>query len=1339
MSLPNLQIKNTGAAQTNVPFTCGHVFAAGDLLPSEGLAGLQVDVKATHPGGSVRHAILSGVITSLASGATVTMALTKAARTTPAPAVPADFSSLDSVVTIVDSGVTYSASLASLMSGAHTTFLSGDVVSEWIVGGPLKTSANASHPTISARFQVRAYKGLAKARVRVIIENCKVVNGSSTAHANYDITVTVGGAQVYAKTGLTHLCFTRFTRVFWSGTAPVAYVRHDVPYLLASKSVPNYDPALIGNLDATALANRKAAIDSNREPFANGIAAQYMPTTGGRPDIGILPGWDVAHILTMDANSADVSFSQSELMGGWEVHRRDSTTGKPVVISDLASNVGLTGPSSYAITGVTASATPVITCPNHKFKPGMMAFFLNVGGVGNINYGAYVVGAVTTNTFELANLNTTGQNYTNGGIAIPYNINQIDMAHCPAVGFLAYMLSGDHYHLEEMQFYSGFMSQGEQRTGLFDGQQLRAQAWGMRFLAHAAYLTPDDDQLKVSFTNALNANITKYNTLYSNNSSANKLGVFVGGSAWSDPDGTGVWSRVWQEDFITQSVGHLVELGFTQAAPLFNFKAKYPISRMNYCRMLASSYSLVLKPATNSPMYENIADVFTASYPQNYPQTGNDILGQVKNSAAMAAQVGPINFETIGANDMMGYPSGALGYVANMQPALAYAATHRAAGGVAAWAAYQGRVTKQDYSVNPEFAIVPRDVSTVPIEPEPEPEIPTGQNMTIAENVIETTAGTSTATLSLTGTTLGHRTFAAAVAAGHLTVGATKIPIHVQDDAGNWLNGEYTLTSATLLTRTSIGSSSTAGGDVTLAGVVRTVSLAPTDAYFKKLVSIDAAATTTVADPSTMLIPMKDAAGVVTWIPITSFIAAISTSMAQLIELTATPNTKILVSNDGTSLGYAKVSAVLALGGAAPSETISVTTPSAKVTGTAFTLAGGYTLGPPTALDYSLDGGSTWIAAQTPTIGSGAYSFSVTLSTANASQVINVRDHNNISVIGASSSFMVTGQAVQALTVATPSSKTTNVAFTVTGTYVNGTPTALDYSIDGGTNWVQIASPTIGSGNYSFSMTLTAANASQVLKVRDRTTSVTGTSGAFAVAAPVQTLAVTTPSAQVAGTAFTVAGTYANGTPTALQTSIDGGTNWVNVTSPTIGSGAYSFSFTIASANASQVLKVRDATTSTVGTSAAFVVSAPAVVPVAYLFNGPKFGPMPTTMAYTGGNYTDLSMDVIIKTAGGVAPIDADVDVYCGQSLSSSVMPRPGNNNDTFKIAGRLGAGNSEYDGVYSVGQVYHFRANGGNAPLFVWWFVFAKGADPQTATPIFAKAYDGYNSGTPIAITITG
>ncbi|RYF39189.1 MAG: hypothetical protein EOO38_23650, partial [Cytophagaceae bacterium] len=98
--ITDVRFQNTSAvAQTSVPVTFGQVFAVGDVKTSDVLLGrmednslvtLQMDVKARHADGSVRHAIFSAIIPTLAANATRKMSLARnAAATTSAAISPA--------------------------------------------------------------------------------------------------------------------------------------------------------------------------------------------------------------------------------------------------------------------------------------------------------------------------------------------------------------------------------------------------------------------------------------------------------------------------------------------------------------------------------------------------------------------------------------------------------------------------------------------------------------------------------------------------------------------------------------------------------------------------------------------------------------------------------------------------------------------------------------------------------------------------------------------------------------------------------------------------------------------------------------------------------------------------------------------------------------------------------------------------------------------------------------------------------------------------------------------------------------------------------------------------
>ena len=60
-----------------------------------------------------------------------------------------------------------------------------------------------------------------------------------------------------------------------------------------------------------------------------GLANAYMPSTGGREDIGLLPGWAATYLLSMDKRAAEVTLGTGDLAGSWSIHYRDRQTDRP--------------------------------------------------------------------------------------------------------------------------------------------------------------------------------------------------------------------------------------------------------------------------------------------------------------------------------------------------------------------------------------------------------------------------------------------------------------------------------------------------------------------------------------------------------------------------------------------------------------------------------------------------------------------------------------------------------------------------------------------------------------------------------------------------------------------------------------------------------------------------------------------------------------------------------------------------------------------------------------------------------------------------------------------------
>jgi hypothetical protein len=583
-------------------------------------------------------------------------------------------------------GTQYTASAdAMLAAGNYTTWLSGPVVNEWLVSVPLKTSGGIEHPHLAARFAIRSWTGLDKARVDVTIENDWAYE-PSPRNFTYDVDVLVGGKSVYSKAALTHYHHARWRKVFWWGTAPETNVKHDGAYLIASKAVPGYDTSIA--ISAAALSSLKQRWDAkDTGPMGPGIVFPAMPNVGGRPDIGPLPQWAAMYLLSMDRDAKNITLGVGDLAGSWPIHYRDKATGRPVSLVDHP-YMTLLGHHGDAVNPVTKQDD----------------FFPACGG----------------------DCNTPAP-------GTPYKFYP-ESAHEPSLAYLPYLVTGDHYYLEELQFWANWnIFQGNPyyrgfEKGLVKSEQVRGQAWSLRTLGQAAYITPDGDPMKSYFVDRVGYNLAFYNDTYTTGN-PNQLGVLDGSSGFaaiayftpaSTTERTGV--APWQDDFFTWSAGYLSDLGFTDAKPLLAWKAKFPVGRMTapgYCWIDGAVYALAVRPSASSPLFATFAEAYQATMrnADGTPlvnSTGARYLDQACGSQAQAdwrTQFDKDNGTKRGpwsAGEMTGYATSVEGFPSNMQPALAVAVASGIPNAQAAWDIFINRPIKPDYSGEPQWAIVPQ-------------------------------------------------------------------------------------------------------------------------------------------------------------------------------------------------------------------------------------------------------------------------------------------------------------------------------------------------------------------------------------------------------------------------------------------------------------------------------------------------------------------------------------------------------------------------------------------------------------------------------------------------------
>ncbi len=660
----NTAVSLSGQPQTAVPLTFGQTFADGDVPAGQSLAlrvegasiPLQVDAKATHADGSLRHAVLTAVLPSVPANAAVPLLLstTPAVGGTPITAAALLATAFDSVVTANVGGTPYRASARELLQAdTSRTWLAGPLVTEWLLSAPLKTAGGQAHPHLSVRFAVRAYQGLQRVRVDVTVENDWAFAPSPQPYT-YDVNVSVGGATVFAQNALKHYSLARWRKVFWWGGEPEIDVRHERDVLLFNRSVPFYDPSLTLREQDLAALWIEWTTQTDTAPMGAGLVEPYMPMTGGRRDIGPLPGWAAQYLVSMDRRAKLATLGVGDLAGSWPIHYRDQNTDRPVSLADYPymSLLGNPGDMVNPHTGLSEAFPDCVGDCTTPFAP--------------------------------------------------------DSAHQPSLAYLPYLVTGDYYYLEELQFWANYNLLESNpyyrgfEQGLLHWGQVRGQAWSLRALAEAAFITPDAHPLKAYFVDRLEFNRVWYAAEFLA-PAANVLGFNPSGYAYAYDNGRGV--APWQDDFFTWSVGYAVDLGFTNWKPLLDYKARFSVGRMTapgMCWISAASYYLLVRDSDTAPDYTTLAQAYTATIEPA-------VRAQPCASAAMGQAFDP----PLQAGEMSGYSYSDEGYPSNMQPALAVAVQSGIAGADQAWSTFMSRSVKPEYSAEPQFAVVPRPAAVV--------------------------------------------------------------------------------------------------------------------------------------------------------------------------------------------------------------------------------------------------------------------------------------------------------------------------------------------------------------------------------------------------------------------------------------------------------------------------------------------------------------------------------------------------------------------------------------------------------------------------------------------------
>jgi hypothetical protein len=651
----------TGGSQ--IPFTIGQVLRQGYVPSGSALVsdatGFQCVVKNRWPDGSAKFAILSGRV-----DLTANVAKSIGLSVVSAPAATAAISTAELKAT----GVTASVQFGSI---GTVSWSAGDWDSpvQASVAGPEMSAFTYRKPIGSdahlvAWLEVRVYKG---GRVEVLpwIENGYLNVASPTAKIGI-ASFSLGGTQRFNQnlSLLNHqraVLASGTTLTHWYGGAdPQVTPRHNTAYLMSTKLVPNYRGT------TAASSPLFAQLPTTYTPLGQASFADYMPATGYDPGIGLLPEWDVSYLTSgADPRSYRAVLINGYAAGRYGIHYRDETTNRALRFS------------SY---------------PN---------LVMNTGS------GVSSIGASSTNSYTPANLGAEPPIY--------------DSPHHPSMGYMAYLLSGWNYYLEETQFLAtaNYLKQNnttrQASKGIFESSSgtgiTRGAAWSIRSLAQALTITPDADSLRSEFVGNVDENINYYFSRYVATAN-NPLGLvqpydhYNGGTA-SDP-----WQAAsWMDDFFTGTFGYMKDLRVNSAA-----------AQTKLDQFLAWKYRSIVGrlggSGTNAFSYRYAAQ-YTVNYaPSNSSDWDTGAGPWYSSWAAVARSMAIPTSGNLGEPLESGYPTEPTAYWGNLMPAISYAVDHAAPGASDAWTRITSAAnfpTQADgYNDQPVWGVKPRGAALVP-------------------------------------------------------------------------------------------------------------------------------------------------------------------------------------------------------------------------------------------------------------------------------------------------------------------------------------------------------------------------------------------------------------------------------------------------------------------------------------------------------------------------------------------------------------------------------------------------------------------------------------------------
>jgi hypothetical protein len=464
-------------------------------------------------------------------------------------------------------GTTYVADLPE--AAAEDRWLSGPLVVE-SRAYVTPMAGGAAHPVLRVLFDVRSYVGGGH-RVDVTVENSlDVIEGDAFT---YDVAVTVGGAEVFAKSGVVHGYLARWRQVFHTAGVAEGHVVPDFGPYFRSNALPPYLPSI----DAPALSVDGPAFDILRP----GAVMVPMNAHGGRAELAPYPDWTAQYIVHKRDYQRDFVLKHGELAGSWGIHIK-SPDGIGMISIDDRPDFWLWFPDENA--------------PGEDRPANGLRGLAERGDIAHQPSLAYVPYLVTGDRYFLDEVKYWG-NFTL--LATYQDTNS---------------------------------SRRGGSLGLLEPNEVRGIGWGLRNIVDAAVATPDDDPMKGYFAEKVRNNLAWLDTVATSTSSPSPLGFMLPNRRAEDgfPGWTPyAWISMWEQSYVGWAIDHAIRQGLATGTPKIGTRFRDRLANTNlklftsatFPRSWAGSYLFAVGRHSTTPVtgddrityFTDLSQVFTAT------------------------------------------------------------------------------------------------------------------------------------------------------------------------------------------------------------------------------------------------------------------------------------------------------------------------------------------------------------------------------------------------------------------------------------------------------------------------------------------------------------------------------------------------------------------------------------------------------------------------------------------------------------------------------------------------------------------------------------------------------